>query len=403
MKRLFAVILALTMILTGTCGFAYADERPESVTSEGRIRFLTPEKYEQVKFENGKAILLWGNVDHFIYDMNWTETGLDTYLLVDIDNFEGFSNGSRVSAVILTEDNIQSLRIFDGNTQVANDGLITFREDGMASISREFMNKGYSLFIEADGSDTLYHHINQMMLSTGYGKSKISQTPNCWYLDYDDIPARAEDGSKIVYCLLPKISHKEQPAYADAYSNTGTPDIQLTGEVKSSNGYWVYPAKIPANFDKTITLIFEYGRSSTEHARLFFYINPGTETPADLPDSTAEPIDPEKALERAKFIVKTSKVSSGTRVKYTLRGVDLEGLQEAGYTLKMKYYRSTKKSSGYKLQGTRDLEKTYTNTKGTDGKKYYYKVRLAVYDENGKLAAQTALKQSPSAARTFKK
>ena len=94
-------------------------------------------------------------MDHFIYDMNWTETGLDTYLLVDINNFEGFSNGRRVSAVILTEDNIQSLRIFDGNTQVANDGLITFREDGMAAISKEFLNKGYSLFIEADGSDTL--------------------------------------------------------------------------------------------------------------------------------------------------------------------------------------------------------------------------------------------------------
>ena len=39
----------------------------------------------------------------------------------------------------------------------------------------------------------------------------------------------------------------------------------------------------------------------------------------------------------------------------------------------------------------------------TIGKKYYYKVKLAVYDVDGKLAAETTLKQSAAGVRTFKK
>ena len=54
-----------------------------------------------------------------------------------------------------------------------------------------------------------------------------------------------------------------------------------------------------------------------------------------------------------------------------------------GYTVKYKYYRSTKKASGYKFM-TAKSKNYYINTKGTKGTRYYYKARIAVYDNDGK-------------------
>ena len=72
-----------------------------------------------------------------------------------------------------------------------------------------------------------------------------------------------------------------------------------------------------------------------------------------------------------------------------------------GYTVKYKYYRSTKKASGYKAVKTKDTN-TYINTKGRKGTKYYYKAKVLVYD--GKtLIAQTELKQCSYGVRTWSK
>ena len=73
-----------------------------------------------------------------------------------------------------------------------------------------------------------------------------------------------------------------------------------------------------------------------------------------------------------------------------------------GYTVKYKYYRSTKKTSGYRLM-TAKSKNYYINTKGTKGTRYYYKARVAVYDNDGKLIAQTELKQCKYAARVWTK
>lgn len=73
-----------------------------------------------------------------------------------------------------------------------------------------------------------------------------------------------------------------------------------------------------------------------------------------------------------------------------------------GYTVKYKYYRSTKKTSGYRLM-TAKSENYYINTKGTKGTRYYYKACVAVYDNDGKLIAQTELKQCKYAARVWTK
>ncbi len=75
-------------------------------------------------------------------------------------------------------------------------------------------------------------------------------------------------------------------------------------------------------------------------------------------------------------------------------------LQDAGYTVKYRFYRSTKKSASYKSALTKKTA-SYTNTSGKKGTKYYYKVQMRVYDESGKLVAKTALKQCKYACRKF--
>ena len=80
----------------------------------------------------------------------------------------------------------------------------------------------------------------------------------------------------------------------------------------------------------------------------------------------------------------------------------IKDLKADGYTVKYKFYRSTTKSKGYKLLAT-SKKSSYTGKSGTKGKTYYYKVKLAFYDKNGKLAGTTTLSQSSSAKRTVKK
>ena len=77
----------------------------------------------------------------------------------------------------------------------------------------------------------------------------------------------------------------------------------------------------------------------------------------------------------------------------------IKAIEDLGYTVKYKFYRSTKKSASYKakLEGA---NKTYTNTTGKKGTKYYYKARVTVYDAQGELIAKTALNQCKYAART---
>ena len=72
-----------------------------------------------------------------------------------------------------------------------------------------------------------------------------------------------------------------------------------------------------------------------------------------------------------------------------------------GYTVKYKFYKSTKKASKYKAVKTKDTD-TYINTVGRKGTKYYYKAKVLVYD--GKtLIAQTELKQCRYGVRGWSK
>ena len=128
-------------------------------------------------------------------------------------------------------------------------------------------------------------------------------------------------------------------------------------------------------------------------------------------EKAEEPADDAANIAKAKSIVKDMKLvarSSKTakkNVKAVLRSdakvkASIKELKDLGFAVKYRFYRSTKKSASYKSAITKKVA-SYTNTSGKKGTKYFYKVQVRVYDENGKLVAKTALKQCKYAARTW--
>ena len=127
-----------------------------------------------------------------------------------------------------------------------------------------------------------------------------------------------------------------------------------------------------------------------------------------------EPTDnAEATIAKAKSIVKDMKLTarSSKTAKKNIKAVlkndakvkaSIKELKDLGFTVKYRFYRSTKKAASYKSAVTKKAA-TYTNTSGKKGTKYFYKVQVRVYDENGKLVAKTALKQCKYASRTWTK
>ena len=95
--------------------------------------------------------------------------------------------------------------------------------------------------------------------------------------------------------------------------------------------------------------------------------------------------------------VRTAKV--GKKVKVTVNA-DVQKLVDNGFTVKYKFYKSTKKSSGYKNTVNKTTN-TYTNTNPVKGKNYY-KVKLVVKNADGTVVATTPLTQCKYGVRTIK-
>lgn len=98
---------------------------------------------------------------------------------------------------------------------------------------------------------------------------------------------------------------------------------------------------------------------------------------------------------------KTSKKSVKAQVSVKNNKTAIKELKAMGYTVKYRFYRSTKKASGYKALKTKSVS-TFTNTKGVKGTRYYHKARVFVYD--GKtLVAKSTLKQCSYGTRIWNK
>ena len=119
-----------------------------------------------------------------------------------------------------------------------------------------------------------------------------------------------------------------------------------------------------------------------------------TDGKAEMDKMIAQKASKLKLMARSK---KTAKLN----IKVVVKG-DLKAITDAGYTVKYKFYRSTKKSAGYKAMLTKKAP-TYYNTYGKQGTMYYYKARVMIYDKDGNFVAQTALKQCKYANRLWTK
>ena len=109
-------------------------------------------------------------------------------------------------------------------------------------------------------------------------------------------------------------------------------------------------------------------------------------------------------MQSAKFKVTTTKTSKkSVKVQVAAKSSKslISDIKSLGYTVKYQFYRSTKKDAGYKLLKT-SSKNSFISTKGTKGRKYYYKARVLVYD-GSELIAESALKQCSYGARTTRR
>ena len=134
-------------------------------------------------------------------------------------------------------------------------------------------------------------------------------------------------------------------------------------------------------------------------------IEKAAEQPTDEDAAKAEKIAKAKSIVKDMKLVARSSKTAKKNVKAVLKNdakvkASVQELKDLGFTVKYRFYRSTKKAAGYKAAVTKKTA-SYTNTSGKKGTKYYYKVQVRVYDANGKLAAKTALKQCKYASRIW--
>lgn len=130
---------------------------------------------------------------------------------------------------------------------------------------------------------------------------------------------------------------------------------------------------------------------------------PGNQPATDTDNTQTALTQVKNIINDMSFKAVSSKTSKNNiRITAKADSDEIAAIEKPGYTVKYKYYRSTSKTSGYSLKATKTA-KTYVNTSGKKGSKYYYKVRVAVYDSNGNLVCQSALKQCKYACRTWTK
>lgn len=147
----------------------------------------------------------------------------------------------------------------------------------------------------------------------------------------------------------------------------------------------------------------EFYEFTTNHFSEFALVDTA-EVKVDGADNRAENIGKAKSLIKELKLKAVSSKTAKKNVKVTVKmnsknNALIKELSDMGFTVKYKYYRSVKKASKYTAVKTK-TSKTYTNTKGKKGTRYYYKVRAVVYDGN-KVVAQSALKQCSYAARKW--
>ena len=141
----------------------------------------------------------------------------------------------------------------------------------------------------------------------------------------------------------------------------------------------------------------DYIRFTTPHFSTFAVVDKD-EAEGFIKEQNAAHV--KELMQSAKFKVtttQTSKKSVKVQVAVKSSKTMISDIKSLGYTVKYQFYRSTKKDAGYKLLKT-SSKNSFISTKGTKGRKYYYKARVLVYD-GSKLVARSTLKRCSYGAR----
>ena len=97
----------------------------------------------------------------------------------------------------------------------------------------------------------------------------------------------------------------------------------------------------------------------------------------------------------------TKNAGGSIQVKLTITQGDIAAIEDLGYTVKYKYYRSEKKNADYRSKVEKQTMTPYVNTAGIKNTRYYYKSRVMIYDADGSLAAYTRLDRCSYACRIW--
>ena len=186
---------------------------------------------------------------------------------------------------------------------------------------------------------------------------------------------------------LTKIKNLEKEAIEDAYKALNNKYVadKLTAEDA---------AAVKALQDAIAAYIEEYAETPS------VAIENGTAKIAAVVDALAPAFGDAEAkayVQDLAIAVRTAKV--GKKVKVTVNA-DVQKLVDNGFTVTYKFYKSTKKGSGYKNTVNKTTN-TYTNTNPVKGKNYY-KVKLVVKNADGAVVATTPLTQCKYGVRTIK-
>ena len=241
--------------------------------------------------------------------------------------------------------------------------------------------------------------------------------------------AEAAEGDtlRIIVTANMKLKESQKPA-ADAIRNTGV-IFEMSAYIGSTRIYDLKDGKaeimlpVPENLkDKDIAVIYISDKGICE------IVNHTAETVgtdnfaiftasqfanyAIVEKADAEKIIEKQNIDKVKNLVKEVKLKVTTsktakksvRVKIgEVKNLNslIKEAKAMGYTVKYKFYKSTRKASKYIALKTKDTD-TYINTAGKKGTKYYYKAKVLVYDGKN-LIAQTELKQCRYGVRSWNK
>ena len=162
--------------------------------------------------------------------------------------------------------------------------------------------------------------------------------------------------------------------------------------------------------DKVLGITDENGQIEITLEKGSYTVTAEKEGAVLVPPVCTVNINDREDTDRAKSLIKELKltaVSSKTakkNVKVTVKmnsrnNALIKEISDMGFNVRYKYYRSVKKASEYTEVKTKSA-RTYINTKGKKGTKYYYKIIAAVYDGD-RLIAQSKLKQCSCAQRAW--